>query len=71
MEQAVNEIEAARLMSVSVQTLRNWRSTLRGPKYLKLGRSVRYSIADLEKWMQERTINPERAYDDREAKANH
>ncbi|MBI4767855.1 MAG: helix-turn-helix domain-containing protein [Deltaproteobacteria bacterium] len=43
----VNDVEAAKIAGLSPQTLRNWRQLGRGPNYIKLGRSVRYSSTDL------------------------
>lgn len=34
-------------------TLEVWRSLGRGPRYLKLGRSVRYRKRDVERWLAE------------------
>lgn len=52
--------EVATLTGIAVQTLHNWRSTRRsGPPWLKLsGKLVRYEREALEKWLQERTIDP-------------
>jgi hypothetical protein len=43
---------AAGRLGVSVETLRTWRKQDRGPRYRKLGRAVRYSIADLEAFVE-------------------
>jgi hypothetical protein len=59
MNQTVNEVEAARFLCVAVQTLRNWRHMRKGPAYLKLGRSVRYRLEDLNAFMENRRIDPE------------
>jgi Helix-turn-helix domain len=37
----------ATYLDVSVETLRSWRKQNRGPRYRRIGRCVRYSIADL------------------------
>jgi predicted DNA-binding transcriptional regulator AlpA len=39
---------------VSEATLKDWRYHRTGPKYVKLGRHVRYRLRDLERWEQER-----------------
>ena len=44
----INEIETARIMDQSVQTLRNDRHNRRGLPYVKLGRSVRYDLVDIK-----------------------
>lgn len=38
---------AAAYLAVSVDTLRTWRKQNRGPRYRRIGRCVRYSLADL------------------------
>lgn len=44
----VDEREAATILSASVQTLRNWRWSGKGPRFRKIGaRLVRYHRADL------------------------
>jgi hypothetical protein len=50
---------AAEKIGVAVQTLRNWRHQRRGPAYLKLGRSVRYRLDDLNKFMENNRIDPD------------
>lgn len=59
MKQAINEIEVAQTLNLSVQTLRNWRNQRKGPPYLKIGRSVRYSVEDLAKYIESKKIVPE------------
>jgi predicted DNA-binding transcriptional regulator AlpA len=48
----VGEHEAAQVLGFSVSTLQNWRSSRRGPAYLKCGRSVRYLLSDLISWIE-------------------
>jgi len=55
----VNDIEAAKILSVAPQTLRNWRHQRRGPAYSKRGRMVRYRLADLLAFMESGRIDPE------------
>ncbi len=57
--QSMDEKQASKFLNVAVQTLRNWRHRRKGPVYVKLGRSVRYLLADLENYIQGRRINPE------------
>jgi len=54
----VNDLEAAKVLSVSPQTLRNWRFLGKGPAYCKRGRLVRYSLPDLISFMDEGRIDP-------------
>ena len=55
----VNDIEAAKILSVSPQTLRNYRHLGRGPAYIKRGRMVRYHVQDLLDFMSAGRIDPE------------
>jgi predicted site-specific integrase-resolvase len=55
----VNDIEAAKILSVSPQTLRNYRHLGRPPVYYKRGRMVRYKLADLLEFMEGGRIDPE------------
>ena len=55
----VNDVEAARILSASPQTLRNWRHMRKGPPYTKRGRMVRYSLKLLMLYMKEGNIDPE------------
>ncbi len=59
MDQILNDVEAAKTLNVATQTLRNWRTARRGPAYLKLGRSVRYRVEDLQDYMEKCRIQPE------------
>ena len=45
--QFVRDTEAARILGLSPQTLRNWRCRHQGPEYVKIGYAIRYKIADL------------------------
>jgi predicted DNA-binding transcriptional regulator AlpA len=58
-EQVINDVAAARFLGLGVQTLRNYRSHRKGPKYIKIGGRIVYRVADLEKFLDEHTINPE------------
>jgi hypothetical protein len=42
-----NEEQAALILNVSVRTLQSWRLRGGGPRYLKMGRLVRYRGRDL------------------------
>lgn len=55
----LNDVDAAEIADMSPQTLRNWRFQGRGPAYIKVGRSVRYSLTDLIAWLEGRKISPE------------
>ena len=55
----VNEKNAARILGLSVHTLRAMRAKGHsGPAYSKIGKSVRYSYTDLVEFMESRRILP-------------
>jgi len=47
----IDDNDSAERLGVSVKTLRRWRLLGRGPRWYKLGRAVRYSVADLRSWL--------------------
>ena len=55
-ERYVDEKAVSQLTGWSLQTLRNHRYLNRGIPYLKCGRSVRYDLQDVHKFMQSRRI---------------
>lgn len=54
--------EAAKVLKVSVRTLAKWRCTdeVKIP-YIKVGRSVRYKLSDLDKYIEQNTVHGEAA----------
>jgi hypothetical protein len=58
-ERIKNEYQAARILGRSVCTLRNWRFQRKGPKYIKMGKSVNYLLTDLMDYLNEHRIDPE------------
>ena len=44
----LDETRAARILDLSVKTLRRWRWAGKGPTFRKIGRAVRYAPSDLE-----------------------
>lgn len=57
--QAVDEHFAAEILCKSVMSLRNERHLRKGCPYIKLGRSVRYLVKDLEEYLLRNRIDPE------------
>jgi hypothetical protein len=58
----VNDVEAAKILSVSPQTMRNWRCNRKGPAYTKHGaRMVRYHVQDLLDYMERGRIDFDKA----------
>ena len=60
---SLTERDAALYIAVSQHTLRAWRRQGRGPVYLKLGRSIRYTVADLSQYLLEHRVEPGSAPD--------
>ena len=50
---ALTENEVASKLSLSVATLRAWRCHGTGPKFVRLGRAVRYLKTDLVEYLQQ------------------
>ena len=48
----LTERQVARILGVSVRTVQGWRLRGGGPRYYKLGRSVRYSRSDVEEFLR-------------------
>jgi excisionase family DNA binding protein len=46
--------QAAELLTVSASTLEVWRYRRTGPRFVKIGRSVRYRQSDVEAFIEER-----------------
>jgi predicted DNA-binding transcriptional regulator AlpA len=55
----INEGQVARLLDISVASLRRWRLLRKGPKYLKVGAAVRYSPSDVTAWLASRPTGGE------------
>jgi predicted DNA-binding transcriptional regulator AlpA len=53
----VGEREVSRITGRALPTLRNDRFNRRGIPYVKLGRSVRYRLADVLEFMESRKID--------------
>ena len=45
------ERDAARFVGFTTATLKAWRQTGRGPAFVRVGRSVRYRVADLDAFL--------------------
>ena len=51
----VDQKKAAQLLGLAPATMANLRYAGRGPKYLKVGRLVRYRIVDIAEWLDSHT----------------
>jgi len=56
---ALTESEAARQLGISISGLRKWRRNGSGPKFVRLGRLVRYRANDVKSWLDRHTVEPE------------
>ena len=54
----MNEKDAAAFLNWSVKTLQARRYLCKPPRYRKIGRSVRYVLADLEAFVEAGTVEP-------------
>ena len=54
---ALTEREVADLLGLSVATLRAWRHRGKGPRFLRLGRSVRYLPADVAHFVRASAVD--------------
>ena len=50
--QLLTETETANILNMTVATLRRWRWSGDGPRFRKIGSSVRYHPADLEQFIE-------------------
>jgi predicted DNA-binding transcriptional regulator AlpA len=55
MQELIDTKTAARLLSFAPNTLSNWRIRGGGPRYIRIGRRVRYAQADLRTWLDAQT----------------
>jgi predicted DNA-binding transcriptional regulator AlpA len=50
-KQQLTDVEVAEYLAVSVSTVRRWRLTGSGPRWVRICGSVRYPIADLQAYL--------------------
>ena len=56
--QYLTEKQVASITGISIATLQNQRYMRSGMKYHKIGRSVRYSLEEIHRYMQAHAIDP-------------
>lgn len=54
--------QTACALSIKPNTLENWRLRGKGPRYIKVGRSVRYAEADVIAWLEAQTYSSTSQY---------
>jgi excisionase family DNA binding protein len=52
MDDLLDEEKLAEWLMLPVGTLANWRYQGRGPRFVKVGRHVRYRRSDVESWLE-------------------
>jgi predicted DNA-binding transcriptional regulator AlpA len=52
----LNEKQVSEMTNIALPTLRNYRHLGKGPSYLKIGRSIRYSTTDVIEFMESHKI---------------
>ena len=57
----LNETEVSKITGRALSTLRNERFRGEGIPYIKVGRSVRYSLEDLVRFMESRKVKTDEA----------
>jgi predicted DNA-binding transcriptional regulator AlpA len=57
-DKLLTEKDVAPILGVSVYTLQRWRVRRVGPRYVKLGRAIRYRMSDLLDFISGNTIGP-------------
>ena len=57
----IPDTNAAPELGVSVATLRVWRRRGIGPRFIRIGRSIRYRRADIEEYLAKRTVETSEA----------
>lgn len=58
MKKLISTKEAAEMLGTTEGTLKSWRSRETGPKWVKLGASVRYDVTDLLDYIKRNTHVP-------------
>jgi predicted DNA-binding transcriptional regulator AlpA len=54
----LTEADTARYLGFRPSALRHWRHTGAGPPYLRIGRAIRYRVADLDEWLDAHRVLP-------------
>ena len=57
MSEVIDTFRTSKYLGLAMSTLEKLRVTGGGPRYFKLGRSVRYKTTDLDAWMAERMVH--------------
>lgn len=61
-EPLASGVEVAEMLGIPEKTLTQWRSDGKGPRYLKVGRYVRYRWSEVNEWLSTREADPTAAH---------
>jgi len=56
MERMLTEKQVAAMLNINPATLNNWRQQGKGPKYVKVGGSIRYRYTDVELYLEKNAV---------------
>ena len=56
MQPLLTQRQAAALLCLSERTLERFRVSGIGPKFVRMGKSIRYRLGDVEAWIERRTV---------------
>jgi excisionase family DNA binding protein len=59
-EKMITIEEFAEALGVPVQTVYSWNSQGVGPRYVKVGKHCRFRPAEIQKWLESRTVDRQR-----------
>ena len=62
--QLLRETDLARILGKAPVTIRRWRLLAQGPRFLRIGRNIRYRPEDLERWLETRPSGGEQGRGD-------
>jgi hypothetical protein len=65
LETLLNEHDVARVIGLSVASVRRWRLLRQGPNYLKIGAAVRYKPENISAWLDTRPTGGGREADNK------
>jgi len=52
----LTEKQVAAMLNINPATLNNWRQQGKGPKYVKVGGSIRYRYTDVELYLEKNAV---------------
>jgi predicted DNA-binding transcriptional regulator AlpA len=60
-EPLLTATEVAAMLGIPPSTLANWRYQGLGPRYLRIGRHVRYLVEDVDDWIRTQRVRHRRS----------